>query len=612
MGSSNVRGILTSFSPSLNFLAICSGDGRIKVWDAIKGQIQTEFADIFSNDDGPGLFGKPQKGHLSMDYTCMKWISLDKKKKRKLESTLLVLGTGGGDVLALDVSAGQLKWRVSDCHPGGVSSISSPKHDSCIYTAGADGMICKLNSMTGNLLEKFKASTKAISSLSVSSDGNVLAIGSAQMKVFNCSDHKKIQKFSGHPGPICSMTFTDDGKYILSSASSERYIAIWKLDGGKKKSACCVLAMDHPAVFLDSCVVETEDTDSPAFYVLAISETGICYFWYGQNIEELSSSKPTKISLSVDFTDKAAIPAIFASKLQGVVKPASVHIFLAHGLLVKPSFEKILVNAGTDVKLSCSLTGILLPNKQAHKKKKRSNRNDEVTALDRANAEDALLPIPKILGLHDKKGSQWNSDKLEDELIHSRSGDEMEIERPAISMENKLKDLGIINYKKDIPSELLTDSTKLLGLSIEDNVSQKKMRTAVLSLEPSEAFKLLELSVAIWQLRVCSGNHVLPWICCILVNHSDFVVSQEPSSELFDSLHKLTQSRATSVQSLFQLSGRLQLIGAQIEKAVQNKNHQTASYGDSLDESEDDEDVLYGEEEEEGGIPSGSSSDNDE
>lgn len=40
------------------------------------------------------------------------------QKKRKLGTSLLVLGTGGGDVLALDVSAGQLKWRVNDCHPG--------------------------------------------------------------------------------------------------------------------------------------------------------------------------------------------------------------------------------------------------------------------------------------------------------------------------------------------------------------------------------------------------------------------------------------------------------------------------------------------------------------
>ncbi|MCE3215631.1 hypothetical protein HAX54_003022 [Datura stramonium] len=48
------------------------------------------------------------------------------QKKRKLGTSLLVLGTGSGDVLALDVSAGHLKWRFSDCHPGGVNAISFP------------------------------------------------------------------------------------------------------------------------------------------------------------------------------------------------------------------------------------------------------------------------------------------------------------------------------------------------------------------------------------------------------------------------------------------------------------------------------------------------------
>lgn len=46
------------------------------------------------------------------------------QRKRKLGSSLLILGTGSGDVLALDVSAGQMKWRVSDCHPGCVSCFS--------------------------------------------------------------------------------------------------------------------------------------------------------------------------------------------------------------------------------------------------------------------------------------------------------------------------------------------------------------------------------------------------------------------------------------------------------------------------------------------------------
>lgn len=51
----------------------------------------------------------------------------------------------------------------------GVSAISSSTHGSCIYTAGADGMICEIDSLSGNLLQKFRASTKAISCMSVSS-----------------------------------------------------------------------------------------------------------------------------------------------------------------------------------------------------------------------------------------------------------------------------------------------------------------------------------------------------------------------------------------------------------------------------------------------------------
>lgn len=44
----------------------------------MKGQVQTEFSDVTSNET-TGIFGKKEGGHLSMDYTCMKWLSVDKK-----------------------------------------------------------------------------------------------------------------------------------------------------------------------------------------------------------------------------------------------------------------------------------------------------------------------------------------------------------------------------------------------------------------------------------------------------------------------------------------------------------------------------------------------------
>nr|GEW01791.1 hypothetical protein [Tanacetum cinerariifolium] len=47
-------------------------------------------------------------------------------------------------------------------------------------------------------------------------------------------------------GGVRSLTFSHDGKYVLSSTLGERYVDVWEVAGSKKKSACCVLAMGCP------------------------------------------------------------------------------------------------------------------------------------------------------------------------------------------------------------------------------------------------------------------------------------------------------------------------------------------------------------------------------
>lgn len=171
------------------------------------------------------------------------------------------------------------------------------------------------------------------------------------------------------------MVFTEDDKYILSSAVGERYVAVWRVDGAKKQSASCVLAMEHPAVFLDSRCIDRGEDDEAGICVLAISEVGLCYLWFGNSIEELRDAKPTKISLSLEDISsrnfKGALPAIYAAKLQGIQKPASGQVFLVHGSLVKPSFQKILLHSGTDIKLNVSHDGVLLPTSQVLAKTKK-------------------------------------------------------------------------------------------------------------------------------------------------------------------------------------------------------------------------------------------------
>ncbi|CAI9290877.1 unnamed protein product [Lactuca saligna] len=562
METTNIRDVLTSFSPSLDFLAISSGDGRIKIWDTIKGHVQTDFANIVSTDE-TDFFAKPEGGHLSVDYTCMKWLSLEKKKKRKLRNSLLILGTGGGDVLGLDVSAGQLKWRVSDCHPGGVTAVSFPTNGSCVYTAGVDGMICELDSITGNLLAKFKASTKAISSMSVSPDGKVLATAAAQLKIFSCSDRKKMQKFSGHPGAVRCMTFSDEGKYVISSASGERYIAIWEVDGSKKKSSCCVLAMDHPAIFIDTKSIGVEGLS-----VLSISEMGVCYLWNGINMEELRNSIPTKVSMEDNLSFKGSVPAIFSAKLQSFSKPATGNLFLAHGLIIKPSFEKITLQCGSDVMLKSSLDGILIPLTQSQKSKKGVENKNQITALDRANTEHALLPVLNISNADDGDSRDMTSSK-----------DNMEMDQVKLCLEDRLRTEGILSSDNDFTSNKLQLSKPLKGVNLEDNMPQKQMIAAVSSMTPDDAYTLLKVLLAMWQ-------------------SSDYIKSQEPTSQLLDSLYKLTKSKGEVIQSLLQLSGRLQLFTAQINKAA-DKSQILKQEEESEDEAEEEEEeLLYDEEDE--------------
>ncbi|MED6125026.1 hypothetical protein PIB30_064563 [Stylosanthes scabra] len=588
MTSTDIRDILTAFSPSLDYFAITTGDGRVKIWDTLKGQVQTEFADMSSNDTS--IYDRSTKGHLSIDYTCMKWLSLDRKKKRKHVSSLLVLGTGGGDVLAFDVSAGQVGWRISNCHPGGVRAISSSANGSCIYTAGADGMVCRIDFTTGNLLEKFKASTKAVSCMTISSDGKTLATAASQLKIFNSSNHKEIQKFAGHPGSVRCLVFTEDGKYILSSAVGERYVALWRIDGARKQSASCVLAMDHPAVFLDSRCVDSGEHDENGMCVLAISEVGVCYFWFGNSIEELRNSKPTKISLSSEdmFSRKykGALPTIYAAKLLGIEKPSSGHVFLVSGLLVKPSFQKLLVHSGTDVKLNVSHDGILLPKSQSLVKSKKRSDERRVTALDRANAEDALLPIPKVFNSEKEKAFQDSSDKTEkDEMIQ----DEID----AICMEDQLRELGILKSEKECLSNLEKCYPLLKGINLEAATPMRKIRATVLSMEPSEAIKLLESLLAAWQSRSFSGKYVLPWIYSTLVNHGHSFTTDESATCMLDSLYKITNSRGPTFQSLLQLSGRLQLMTSQIDKASQTSSDPVHDLQKDESSDEDEEDEYF-------------------
>lgn len=160
------------------------------------------------------------------------------------------------------------------------------------------------------------------------------------------------------------LTFSEDGKFILSSGVGERYVLFWKIDRSANHSTCCPLPMENPAVSLNCKGSESMDSKDTGLYVLAISEIGLCYFWHGKSIEDMRTSKATKISVSfmhATLRNKGYMPTIYSGKIQSIGNQASGVVLLACGSIVKPSFEKLTVQYGIDVNISSSQEIIFLP-----------------------------------------------------------------------------------------------------------------------------------------------------------------------------------------------------------------------------------------------------------
>lgn len=523
-----------------------------------------------------------------------------------------MLGTGNGDVLALDVAAGQWKWRINDCHPGGVTAVAYSRHGRSVYSAGADGMVCRIDSSDGSVAGKFKSSSKAISALAVSPDGNILATAAGQLRTFDASDNKKVQKFSGHPVAVRSMTFSDNGKYILSSGVGERYVAIWKLGSGKAQSSNCILSMEHPAIFVDCKCSDTDATDGE-IHVLAISEVGICYFWSGNNMNDLRNKKPTKIALSESSLSRAKQPfTIFAAKLKGIDGPDSAHVLLAYGSVVKPSFDKLLVSYGKDIDLGVSEDGVLLPTIQptVPQKGQSAKTRGTITALDRANAEDAILPLPK-LHTHEKKrkhGTEPRGDIkpaiLSDLGTTTRTEKRVPVQRiedDSICIEDMMRECGVIDQNiqghPDMPTKILSDLFGSSSMTVEANLPSKKIRSHLRSLRPEDSCKFLENLVSAWRTRCGSAEIVLRWIYCLLVIHGRLIPS-EKSTKLISDLEKMCAERYAATEDLLKLSGRLRLIMAQVDKDakdVSDKVRGSAPAQSDEEEEEEIDELVYGE-----------------
>lgn len=160
-------------------------------------------------------------------YSCIACCSVQKKHKKDGNVIIVAVGTTNGQVLAID-STGVI-WK-SACHTGKVVSLHFSKHGRVIYTAGTDGVICELNSRTGESKDTFKASKKSINYMTISHDEKFMGVSSKTTRLFSVHDKKEILKIPSAGGPIQLMSVSDDPRFLVSSTDNNKEVQICSCD----------------------------------------------------------------------------------------------------------------------------------------------------------------------------------------------------------------------------------------------------------------------------------------------------------------------------------------------------------------------------------------------
>ncbi|BBN09989.1 U3 small nucleolar RNA-associated protein 5 [Marchantia polymorpha subsp. ruderalis] len=454
-------------------------------------------------------------------------------------------------------------------------------------------MICEIDSGNGQVLEKFRAAKTAISCVAVSPDGGSLLTASSELKLFDLSSKKRIRKFTGHPAEVTALAFSQDGKYALSSSTGERQVSIWECEPNTSTTGAVLsLSCEQSVVSLDgSRFIE----GTGLLKLLAVSEGGVAYVWEATSLEKLASVKPATVSVARNpGASKGVQGCIIAAILAKEGAEGVTAVQVAHGTIAKPAFEQVHVSAmGANLVLASDASGALLP--ASHQMEIDTVKKTNVTVLGPENAADAVISKAHVefddseRSRNVKKRSA-SIDLDDDEVPQAENLEEEETaatmdEDDEQTMEERLISLGIVDKEvangdkpetvvKVVPPRgdslrvllsqaLQSDDSSMLErcLSVQD---EKLIKNTVSKLRPTEASKFLSVCMLRLETRPRRGLALVSWLRAVLLQHSASLMTNPSMQPVLTTLYQLIEARMTVFRPLLALSGRLDLITAQI------------------------------------------------
>ncbi|XP_059480437.1 WD repeat-containing protein 43 [Neocloeon triangulifer] len=571
----------SAFSADLQHFALCSGDGKLRVFETKSSKLVQEFV---------------PEGHLNCRIHSLCWISTSsafpaslpakKAKKRKVEAedaaekNGVLLGLDKGDVLFYDVSRAEVCGKLP-------SSISSPvtaiaTKDNNVFAGTTSSQIIHWQLGKNTETKSWKANPKAPSQITVvlcHPTEDWLISASRTITVWDIQSREVLQEFQGHLSLIRQLLLTPSGEHLASIAEGERNINVWPVGKSKKKKrtqeCIAMLVLQDFPVQMDLAV---SPKDGSVHLSAVTAEGSLCIFSETLNGKCMTPSKP-RMTLQIADSDAPADSAVVLLPIVAAKFPykSALEIILSYGDSFNLRFER---TSNISTKKDIVFLNRKNPRKVASEKKSDARVVGNSSEAQYVTATGSKRPIstkPIHLPIEDRLKNLSVEKVVESEETRIPSG-------PTTDSLSALLQQGLASNDKGLQKEILLTKDPSVISSTVANL-------------PIEYVPMLVQQLAVlvhwsgWK-----GETATKWITEILMHHSSLVLGSPQLVALIQPILGLVEVRLAGLQNLMKLKGRLSLLMAQmalrgkVKKMSPQQSHVT-SYDiedDSEDSSEDD------------------------
>ncbi|KRX80292.1 WD repeat-containing protein 43 [Trichinella sp. T6] len=514
--------------------------------------------------------------HLRAVCQCIAWKENRKSSTLPDEENLFAVGTSVGSILVLRAKFNDLVATLGEDQTCSTNCLRWSSH-SGLFSGFDDGNVIQWNVEKRTVVRKWKAHSSPVYSLEILPHQNEYLITASQaIKMWDLKTKHCVRKFAGHSSPVFALKFAfthqveEDGNlrsYFISAAQDDRLISAWYYSSFQnlEVNSNAERVVKRPVVTMIVSVnptyvaVSEPFDDNETVYVNILTADGyLKIFDLHINGFINKPSKPRSSICVASESERGKILPILAANFS----IDNLAVIFLYGSAVSPGFAKLkLLDLESEV---CLIRADPI-------------RSFKLTLAHQSttNVKEPIIDKKKVKYLH----------AYDDYQLPLKNGNAEKKSVSEVTMEERLMELvgsSAVDAETVEVKHSLKSQTLLLtqGLhSRDDKILKKVLKTrnmdtikaTVRKLPVTSIVPLLEYIAQQLRIKPRCTSYLL-WLEQLCSFQTTYLCSNPEALDVMDKMLRLLQSRTSSLEKVYSLQGRLDMIFNNLSEKSTNVN----------------------------------------